>query len=271
MPIIPVDGASLHYLREGAGPAALLVHGAGVGGEGWRLQFDGLSHRYSMVAIDNRGIGASTVATPASVSIEAMARDALAVMDAEGLSRFHLAGHSLGGLIAQRVALLAPHRVKSLALMCTFVQGRQAARISPSLLLTAMRMWLGTRRMRRRAFLDVIMPRAYLRGKNRDELASRLAPLFGRDLADQPSIVMAQLRAASRYDGAAGWAQLAAIPTIVLSGVHDRISRRDNGQALATAVKAVRLIEFPNAGHGLPIQCAAEVNALLDGHWQAAE
>ncbi len=66
---------------------------------------------------------------PAEVSVEAMASDALAVMDAEEIERFHL-GHSLGGVIAQEIALRAPQRVQSLALMCTFARGRQGARIT---------------------------------------------------------------------------------------------------------------------------------------------
>lgn len=269
MPILPLDGASLHYLREGTGPAALLLQGVGVIGEGWRPQFDGLCDRYTMVTLDNRGIGASVVDSPRSVSIDAMARDALAVMDAEGLDRFHLCGHSVGALIAQRVALLAPARIKSLTLMCAFVRGADAGRMTPGLVLQAIRLWIGSRRMRRRAFLEVIMPDAYLQGRDLDALADRLAALFGRDLADQPRIVMTQLRAATRYDGAARWAELTAIPTLVISGAHDRISRRPYGQNLAVAIQAARFVEFPDAGHGVPIQCAAEVNALLDAHWHA--
>src|SRR5215211_6818072 len=122
---LEVGGARLQYLREGSGPPVVLVQGVGLIGEGWRPQIDGLRDRYAVAAPDNRGIGGSTTG-PAPLTIEAMAEDVLAIANAEGFERFHLAGHSLGGLIAQAVALQSPARVYSLALLCTFCRGREA-------------------------------------------------------------------------------------------------------------------------------------------------
>ena len=119
MPTIESAGARLHYDRAGSGPPLLLVQGVGVIGRGWQPQVDGLRDRFTVITFDNRGIGASTAGT-GPLSIEVMARDALAITDAEGLTRFHLAGHSMGGVIAQQIALAAPERVISLALLCTF-------------------------------------------------------------------------------------------------------------------------------------------------------
>ena len=59
-----------------------------------------------------------------------MAADALAIMDAEGIDRFHVAGHSMGGIIAQALALGAPSRVKSLAFLCTFVKGKDGSKVT---------------------------------------------------------------------------------------------------------------------------------------------
>ncbi|HEX3903555.1 MAG TPA: alpha/beta fold hydrolase [Polyangia bacterium] len=64
---------------------------------------------------------------------------ALAIMDAEKIERFHLAGHSMGGLIAQEIALRAPDRVKSLALLCTFARGKQATRLTVDIVLIGLR------------------------------------------------------------------------------------------------------------------------------------
>jgi pimeloyl-ACP methyl ester carboxylesterase len=60
-------------------------------------------------------------------------------MDAEKIERFHLAGHSMGGLIAQEIALRAPDRVKSLALLCTFARGKQATRLTVDIVLIGLR------------------------------------------------------------------------------------------------------------------------------------
>jgi pimeloyl-ACP methyl ester carboxylesterase len=75
--------------------------------------------RLILIAHQRARKGASTNGT-APLTIAAMALDALAIMDAQKIERFHVAGHSMGGLIAQEVALLAPACVKSLALLCTF-------------------------------------------------------------------------------------------------------------------------------------------------------
>ena len=226
-------------LREGSGVPVILVQGVGVIGEGWRPQIAALRDRYSLVAPDNRGIGGSTLGS-GTLTVEDMAADVLAVADAEGFERFHLAGHSMGGLIAQEVALRAPSRVQSLALLCTFLHGKEAARLTPDIMWTGLRTRLGTRAMRRRAFMQLVMPDGYLRTAA-PTLAADLALLFGHDLADQPPIVMKQLRAASRYDASARLGALAHIPTLVVCGdprshraaeVRPRAGRRDSRRAL---------------------------------------
>jgi pimeloyl-ACP methyl ester carboxylesterase len=238
-------------------------------GEGWRPQVEGLADRYTLISFDNRGIGASTSGnTP--LSIEAMADDALAVAGAEGVERFHLAGHSMGGLIAQRIALIAPQRVLSLSFLCTFLKGREAARVTPAILLSALRMHVGTRAMRRRAFMRLVMPDAYLRQADLVRLAGELGQLFGRDLADQPSIVMKQLRAMSRFDVSARLGELAAIPTLVVSAALDRIALPEYGRSLAAAIPGARYVEIEDAAHGVTIHRADVINDLLSEHFQRA-
>ena len=270
MTTLPTRTASLHYFRDGSGPPVLLVQGVGVVGEGWRPQVRGLRDRYSVVAFDNRGIGASTF-TGNALTVGDMIEDALAIADAEGFERFHVAGHSLGGLIAQGIALRARERVLSLSLLCTFLRGREAARLTPTIMWMGLRTRLGTRAMRRRAFMRLVMPDAYLREQDEAVLGSELAVLFGRDLADQPPIVMKQLRATARFDVSARLAELAGIPTLVVAAAHDRIALPQYGRALAAAIPGARYVEMAGAGHGVTIQCAPQVNALLVEHLAAAE
>lgn len=263
-------GARLTYTAAGSGPAVLLIQGVGVTGGGWRPQIDGLVGRFEMVAFDNRGVDGSPV-EEGTVTIETMARDALAIMDAKHVDRFHVVGHSMGGLIAQELALTAPERVKSLALLCTFSTGKQGARPAPRALLTAIRTRVGTRAMRRDAFLDLVMPRSFLKRAPRALMAEYLRLLFGRDLADQPAIVMEQLRAMGRHDASDRLSQLAPIPTLVVSAAEDRIALPAYGRALARAIPGSRYIEIPDAGHAVPIQFAGEINRLLGEHFAAAE
>jgi aminoacrylate hydrolase len=265
VPVIETAGTTIHYTRTGAGPAVILIQGVGVSGRGWTPQAEALSSSYSVITIDNRGIGASPIG-PEPLAIETMAADVRAVADAEGIESFHLVGHSMGGVIAQEVALTARSRVLSLGLLCTFLRGRQGAAMSPALFATAMRSRLGTRRMRRHAFVEMVMPTEYLATTDRDMLCARLGELFGRDLADSPAILMRQLRAMSRFDASARLASLAGMPTLVLSAAHDRIARPEYGRALAAAIPGARYVEVPDAGHAVTIQSAAAVNEFLLQH-----
>ena len=263
------DGLRLGYTRTGSGPPVILVQGVGVIRAGWKPQLEALSDRYTLIAIDNRGIGGSTL-DDRQLTIEDMAADVLAIADAEGIDRFHLAGHSMGGVIAQHVALTAPARVSTLALLCTFLKGRQGTMIAPAMLPTAIRSRIGTRGMRRRAFVELVMPKSYLATLDRDRVCDELGSLFGRDLADQPPIVMRQLRAMGRYDVSARLASLGSIPTLVVSAVHDCIARPAYGRALAAAIPCARYVEFREAGHAVTIQCAEAVNALLLEHFEGS-
>jgi len=269
VPVIETAGLRISYLVEGHGPPVLLVQGAGLVGEGWRPQIDGLGDRFTLVAFDNRGIGASTL-LPGRLTIEDMAQDALAVVNSLGVQRFHLAGHSMGGLIAQEVALTAPSRVCSLAFLCTFARGSQASRLTAAMLLTTLRTRIGTRSMRRNAFVELVMPAAYLQQSDRTQLAERLRPLFGHDLADQPSIVLKQVRAMARYDAGDRLRLLAGIPTLVLNASADRIAQPAFGRELASLIPGARYVELPDAGHGVTIQHAHAVNDLLRQHFSSA-
>jgi pimeloyl-ACP methyl ester carboxylesterase len=266
---IACDGNTIAYVREGvAGDAVLLVQGAGVIGNGWRPQIDTLAATHDLIAFDNRGIGASSCHGP--LSIEAMAADALAILDREGIDRAHVVGHSMGGLIAQEIALRAPGRVRSLALLCTFAHGGQAARFSLDLTLAAIAMRVGPRSRRRDAFLALVLPRPWLATQDRTALASSLAPLFGHDLAAQPRVVFTQLRAMGRYDPRARQHALGGVPTLVVSAAHDRIAPPAFGRELAAAIPGARFVEIADAGHAVPIQCPELINSLLVEHFDRA-
>jgi pimeloyl-ACP methyl ester carboxylesterase len=267
---LETPSAVLSYRRAGSGPAVLFIQGVGVIGDGWRPQCEGLCDRYTTIAFDNRGLGESTLRS-GPVTIEAMALDALAIMDAETIERFHVVGHSMGGLIAQEVALRAPARVKSLALLCTFARGKQAARLTADIVLIGLRTRIGTRAMRRSAFLELVMPPALLAEGDRARLAETLRPLFGRDLAEQPPIIMKQLRATAKYDASGRLGQLAPIPSLVVSAELDRIALPAFGRELAAAIPGARLVEIPGAGHGVPIHSPEKVNALLAEHFASAD
>src|SRR5262245_9318416 len=109
------QGCRFSYRLTGNGAPVLFIQGVGVHGDGWRPQVDTLAANFQCLSFDNRGIGQSQPMGKA-LSVEQMTIDALAILDRVGWDSAHVVGHSLGGVIAQHMALSAPERVRSLAL-----------------------------------------------------------------------------------------------------------------------------------------------------------
>lgn len=249
---------------RGNGPPLVLIQGVGVCGSGWDPQVDALGGHYTCLTFDNRGMGASQPAG-ARLSLPRMAADTLALMDAQGWDSAHIAGHSMGGLIALELALTAPKRVRSLTLLCTFARGSDATRLSAAMVWIGLRTRIGPRASRRRAFLELVSsPNAA--PKDPGALASRIGELFGHDLADTPPVVMAQLSALRTHDVTARLGELAAIPTLVVSAQYDRIAPPASGKAIAAGIPGARYVEIPDAAHGVPILDAGRVNSLIMQH-----
>ena len=260
----------LHYELTGGGIPLLLIQGVGVVGGGWRPQIEGLAGSFQMLTFDNRGIGRS-IPCRGPVTIEAMAEDARALMDAAGWKSAHVAGHSMGGVIAQQLALDVPDRVRSLSLLCTFARAKDGARLTPWVLWMTLRTRIGTRRMRSRAFLEMLYPRDFEQFSDADTLASCTSAIVGRDLADSPPIIMKQVRALARHDCSGALGKLAGIPTQVISAEHDRIAPPQYGQRLAELIHGATFEEIHAASHGLPLQYPALINGRLRAFISEAE
>ena len=115
-------GAQIYYQLRGQGPHHHLLEGLAYGNWMWRGQSPALESKFRLILLDNRGVGKSSL-LPGPYSAPEFARDALAVLDAEGIERATVLGASMGGAIAQSLAALAPQRVASLVLACTLPGG----------------------------------------------------------------------------------------------------------------------------------------------------
>lgn len=261
------DDCALAWWRAGAGVPVLFVQGVGVPGGGWRPQTDDLAAHHACVWFDNRGAGLSVPAGQ-DITVERMAHDALAVMDAAGLASAHVVGHSLGGLVAQQMALLARPRVRSLSLLCTFPGGPFVAPLTARMAWWGLRTRVGTRAMRRQGFLRLVLPPTL---QPDAALVAHVSELFGHDLADQPPVAAEQLRALRAVDLTPRLPTLAGLPTLVVTAAHDPIAPPSAGRALAGALPGARYVEVPDASHGLPITHAAQTNRLLIEHVERAE
>jgi pimeloyl-ACP methyl ester carboxylesterase len=244
----------LSYDTIGRGEPVLLIQGVGVAGCGWQPQIEILGKHFEVAWFDNRGIGNSPD-SPSSVL--AMSQDALGVMDALEWPRAHVVGHSLGGVIAQQMAILAPHRIRSLGLLCTYARGRSAISFNPADLWLNMRTAIGTQAMRRRAFFELVTdPARNISEENILELES----VFGRNLAALPRNAMAQVFALMRWNLGKGLS-IPEIPTLVISATNDRVAPVAEGRLLAERWNT-EWIEVAG-GHALTIQDAERINYLL--------
>jgi pimeloyl-ACP methyl ester carboxylesterase len=268
MPVLERSDTSLYYELTGSGPPVLFIQGTGVAGSGWKLQIEDLSSDFRCLSFDNRGIGRSTIGKE-KLTVARMAEDARALLDAVGWESAHVVGHSLGGLIAEQLALDTPHRVRSLALLCTFAKGPEAARVTPTVLWMGIRTRIGTRAMRRNAFLRMIFTDSFIRSEGANELARRVQPIIGRDLADSPPILIRQLAAMRDYDASHRLGELAPIPTLVVSAAHDPIALTAYGRGLSKRIPGSQHTEIANASHAVIIEMPARVNQLLRSHVEA--
>jgi len=246
----------------------VFIQGVGIHGSGWNPQVSELGAHFRCITFDNRGIGESQPAG-APITVNRMAEDTLAVMDAVGVRQAHIVGHSLGGMIAQRLAQTARRRVLSLSLLCTSARGADATRLAPDLVWLGIRSNIGPVQSRRRAFLRIVLPDAYIATQDRNALAKQFAEIIGHDLGVPPPVTMKQLGALKSFDGRPALAQLAGIPTLVIAAAHDRIFPPRFGKALAVGIPGSRYVEL-NGAHGVTIQRSAEVNQLLREHFTAA-
>jgi len=121
MKVVKTEDAELrcdHTVRPGA-PALLMLNSLGTSLEMWDDQVEALSERYELIRFDARGHGKSTLGSREQLTMEQLARDALAVLDACGVARAHLCGLSIGGMMAMQIATLWPDRVLKVALAST--------------------------------------------------------------------------------------------------------------------------------------------------------
>ena len=121
MPIAKVGDVSINYEVEGKGEPLVMIMGFGSGIEGWHYQAPFFAKRFKVVTFDNRGVGKSDKPESLYTTVT-MADDAVHLMDHLGIEKAHIMGASMGGMIAQELAINHPERVNKLVLACTYAR-----------------------------------------------------------------------------------------------------------------------------------------------------
>ena len=231
---------TLHWRR----PWLVMIQGMGFDRLGWQPMLGTLGRHFRLVLVDNRGFGSSS--RPAgSFSVADMANDVVAVLDAAGIRRAHVIGASLGGMVAQELAIAHPERVDGLILACT-APGWPFAYPMPA---ASVRMLAATTGLTAEAALRRHTENALSARTVRDhpELVSRLVEIQRSRPADTGAL-SAQAAAGARYAGRLRQRRIRA-RTLVLQGGADTVVDRRNARLLADRIPGAELVIFPELGH----------------------
>ncbi len=264
MPVLSTDETDLHYKTAGDGAPVLLIPGLASDHASWGPVAPSLSKQFALIIPDNRGAGQTKTKGP--IAIEAMARDYLALLDHLGVSRAHVLGHSMGGVVAMTLAAMAPDRVDRLVLAASCAM-RPARAISIVDTIVALReagapdeLWL-------RSFFHWLFHPAFFENKNAVDAAIALAIAYPH--AQSTEDMRRQVDAIRAYDASALPSRIDA-KTLILTGAQDLMfSPGDVAESFKEA-KAAEFLTLANAAHSLhwdqPAQFVHNVGAFLSDH-----
>jgi 3-oxoadipate enol-lactonase len=241
VPLAELPGLSLHYEERGKGPPMLLIAGIPAIASDWApvaVRLADAGHR--VIAYDNRGSGASSV-TPGPYTTAQMAHDAIHLLDHLEVGRADVFGMSMGGMIAQELAIGHPERVQHLALGCTHA-GIAHAVPAPSAAGRAFALRTDDWALRMRT----LAPFAFALDVEPSQLSAFIAKK-SKDVQD-PAGYRAQIAAVLAHDSAGRLNQIRA-PTLLLSGDEDRIIPGESSQLLLERIAGASLRIIPGAGH----------------------
>lgn len=255
----------IYVEQVGDGPDVLLLGGLSDPAESWQPQLDGVSDRYRLIALDNRGAG-RTPLPEAPLSVPMMADDAAAVLRALDVRAAHVAGFSGGSLIAQELALRHPELVRSLVLMSTFARPDAYLRAAGKFF-----HWLADtapseRAMMEAFFLWVYTPRAHENGMVEQIIEDALVFPYPQSA----EAFQAQLEGFMSHDALDRLREIAA-PTLVLAGELDILTPPRFGHAVAEAIAGARFEVMPGEAHQPFQEVPDEFNARVDAFWREVE
>jgi pimeloyl-ACP methyl ester carboxylesterase len=240
------------YREVGAGSPILLIMGFGGSMDAWAPSFaDALAAHHTVVVFDNAGIG-DTAALPSPLTISAMAGQASALISALRLGRPAVLGWSMGGMIAQALAVLHPRQVSRLVLAATQAGTGQSLPIPPAAAAAVASSNPAT-------VLSVLFPpdqaaaaKAYLQGilEYPDFYGASDAVKTGQDLAIQQWM--------AGQDPAGRLLSRIRVPALVADGTLDQFDPTPNAWLLALGIPGARLLLYPDAGHAFLFQDAAQ-------------
>jgi 3-oxoadipate enol-lactonase len=245
MPLARVGEIELDYERSGSGPPLLAIMGMSGTALHWGEPFLApLRESFEVIVYDHRGVGASS-RLDGQLSTAQMAGDAAGLLQALELEHAHVLGISMGGMIAQELALAHPELIRTLTLGCTYCGGEGSSLADPRALqgLTEA-MMSGDRERAIRASWEINVSPSF--AADEQAYARFLAIAAQRGVA--VAVIMAQMQACAAHDTNARLHALR-MPTLVIHGTVDRLLPVQNGRLIASLIPGAQLEIFDDVGH----------------------
>lgn len=242
MPKVKVRGADFHYHVHGDGEPLLLITGFSGDLYNWKKAIPLLERRHRVIAFDNRGSGL-TEDDGAEFTVEDMADDAAGLIEALGIEKAHVVGWSMGGNVAQELAMRHPRRVGGLVLMSTYTKEPDRSRIAIDAMVHSVREGASME-----TFLQMMnawcSTEGYFRGRE--------SCLNGNGC--DPRILDGYARQKKALDAftSKGRLHLIEAPTLVVHGLEDIMVPLYFGEEVAAGISRAEFVTVPAAGHFLP-------------------
>jgi 3-oxoadipate enol-lactonase len=263
---VDIGPLRLAYERRGRGEPLLLVMGMSGTRAAWGEEFlDLLGRAFDVITYDHRGMGESSRAD-GPFTIARLAQDAVGLLDALDVDAAHVLGLSLGGMVAQEIALLHPGRVRTLTLVGTSPGGAVAETMPEETLRLLGEAWA------RRDPTEILRAGWEVNVSPRfasDEAAFRAYVERGTALPAPMAVTLLQLQAGATHDAADRLGEIEA-PTLIVHGELDRMLPAANARVLAERIGGARLELIPGAGHLVHVEAPERVAALVRAHASAA-
>jgi pimeloyl-ACP methyl ester carboxylesterase len=262
MPKAKVNGININYRIEGQGEPLVMIMGIGADRTAWRFQTPTFKKHYRVVTFDNRGVGKSDKPT-GPYSIKMMADDTVGLMNHLGIEKAHVLGVSMGGMIAQELAINYPERVLRLVLSGTFARRDDSSGLSPELYQAlgydegysdddlrntpiikqvGASVYLALNKRLYKIIALLLMPliKFQIRLMGTTGILGQQEALLGHDTADRLGIIKA--------------------PTLVITGSKDRVFKPSSSEVIAELIPNARLVKVDGGSHSFPMEMRSRFN-----------
>jgi 3-oxoadipate enol-lactonase len=259
VPKTVVNGINLYYKVDGRGEPLVMIQGFGGGHDAWFFQTRAFRKYYQVITFDNRGIG-KTDKSPEPYTIKTMAEDTIGLMDHLGIDNAHVLGMSLGGIVAQEVAISYPKRVKKLVLVCTSTGEGEISDVHPEMLraigvkegsavpdlrsvdFTESMSTIVSLAFNNRLYRTILVPLSKLQMKRIgvDAHIQQMEAVIGHSTADRLHLIES--------------------PTLVITGTEDRIVSPRSSEEIAGRIPNARLVRIDGGSHAFYMEKRGKFN-----------